>query len=344
MGLGVGFGWGLFKGRRLRTMARCSVLSLVAALVSALVAAPAFAQTLTLAVSHGPVSLPIYVAQHKGYFDREGVKVTTRECSSGRTCFQLLAQGDVQAATASELMVTLNSFKRTDFAIIGTLSTSSHQIKLVARRSAGIHEAAHIKGKRVATVVGTSAQYFLDSWLSFQGIDPASVTTVALEPDQLVSALRRGEADAVAIWEPLASAAMSALADDALPLPSPRVYTQHFNLVTDRKSLKDRAPDFLRVLRALALAERFIATEPVQAQAILRSRLAIGEAEATGYLKEHDFRMRLDQSLISTMESQARWAIRQGRAEARDRPSNFLQTIEPSLLRKAAPASVTLVQ
>ena len=315
---------------------------LVAALLT--LAGAARADELVLAVSRGPVSLPVYVAQAKGYFDATGVAVRLSDCSSGRSCLELMMQGRAQVATAAELAVTLASFKRNDLAIIGTTSTSSHQIKLVGRASSGVRGAADIKGRRVAFVPASSSQYFLDTWVTFHGIDPKDMRKLPLEPDKMVDALSRHEVDALAIWEPHASKAIAALGTDATVLPNPRVYTQHFAIVTDRVQLQGRGAEMSRLLQALMKAERFIAERPAEAAALLQARLQTDAATAAAQLREHDYRIRLDQSLISTMEEQARWAIREKLVEARQRPKSLLHTIEPALLRKADPRAVSLVQ
>ena len=120
-------------------------------------ASRAHAAPLTLAVSSGPVSLPIYVAQARGFFKDEGLDLRLRECASGRECYQWLADGQVELATTSELAVAAGSAAHRDLAIFATISTSSYQIKLVARRSAKIAEAPQVRGKRVGTVPGSSA-------------------------------------------------------------------------------------------------------------------------------------------------------------------------------------------
>ncbi len=298
-------------------------------------------QDLRLAVSRGPVSLLIYVAQAEGYFAREGLAVRTIECASGRQCTQLLGEGQADVATASELMVTLNALEGVPNVIIATISSSTHHIKLVARRDAGIQSASDLAGKRVATVAGTSAQYFLDNWLVYNNIDPQGVTTVALRPDELLSALVRRQVDAIAIWEPIAGAALAALGPQALVLPSPRVYTQHFSLIANRNGIAQREPELLKLLRALDRAQRFIAERPAQARQILSARLAADVAEAS--LAEHDFRLGLEQPLVAVMEGQARWARQQGLVQFPRPTGNLLQSIEPSLLRKAVPGAVSLV-
>ncbi|HEY0820896.1 MAG TPA: NrtA/SsuA/CpmA family ABC transporter substrate-binding protein [Rhizobacter sp.] len=314
----------------------------VAALALHLIAARA--EPLVLAASRGPVSAAVYVAQDRGFFEREGVAVQLRDCSSGRQCLELMRQGQADLATAAELAVVLASFKRHDLAIVCTVSTSSHQIKLVVRRSSGVGGAEGVKGRRVGYVAASSSQYFLDTWVTFHGIDPRDMTQVPLEPDALVDALRLGRVDAVAVWEPQASRAISALGPDALVLPNPRVYTQHFLVVTERPRLQGRSAEVGHLLRALVKAERFIAERPHEAAAALQARLQVDAATARAQLKEHDYRIRLDQSLISTMEEQARWAVREGLVDVRERPASLLHTIEPALLRRVSPRAVSLVQ
>ena len=290
------------------------------------------------------MSLPIHVAHAQGFFQRQGLDVRIRDCPSGRACFELLAEGAADVATAAEVVVTLQSFQREDLAIIATLSASSHQIKLIGRRGAGIAQPAQLRGKRVGTVVGTSAQYFLDTWLLFHEIDPSKATIVPLAPEQTAGALRRHDVDAVAVWEPFASAALTALGDDGLALPNPRVYTQHFNLVTLRPAVTSRRADLVKMLRALMEAQRFIAEQPVKARDILGERLGLAPALAEAQLKEHDYRIRLDQTLVATMSSQARWALREGHVPRTGKRGDALGVIEPALLREVAPAAATVVR
>jgi len=305
--------------------------------------APAFAHELRLAVSAGPVSLPVYVAEAQGYFKSEGADVKALDCHSGRQCVEMLQQGQVDVATAAELLVSLNSFTKADLSIVATLS-SSHQIRVVARRSAGVSQPQDLKGKRVGTVAGTSAEYYLDTWLLFQGVDRSGVTLVPLPADRLAAAMQNHEVDAVAIWEPIASTVADALKDDLAAMPTPRVYTQHFALVTGRHKTVAMDAEIVKLLRALARASQFIAREPATARQILSTRLHITDAQAAAYLAAHDYSLNLDQSLVSTMESQARWALRSGQVTKGDSLVNLLRAIDPALLRGAVPGAVTLVQ
>ena len=305
-------------------------------------ASRAHAAPLTLATATGPVSLPIYVAQARGFFRDEGLDLRVRDCDSGRECYQWLADGKVDVATAAELLVATAGAAHRDLAIIATISASSYQIKLVARRSAKIAEAPQIRGKRIGTVPGSSAQYFLDNWLVYNDIDPSSVTIVGLAPDKLAPALKARDVDAVAIWEPLASTIALALGGDAVTFVSPRVYTQHFNLVAARPAIERHEEDIARLLRALMHAQRFIQEQPEAALSLLAERLHLPPALSAAAMDNQDYRVRLDQSLVTTMQSEARWAARVagGPREGID----VLRAIDPAPLHRVDASAVGLVQ
>lgn len=301
-------------------------------------------QELLLAVSLSAISLPVLVAEGKGYFAAEGVAVRVLECSDGRRCLQMLLDGKAQLATASDMAVTVKSFERNDFSILATFVSSARDVKIVVRRSAGITSAKQLENKRVGTVRGASAHYFLDSFLVFNDVDRAKVGVVALPPDQLTGALERNEVDAVAIWEPHAYRALKALGADGVILPSPRIYTETFNLVADKRTIASRDGDLVKVLRALERAQQFIREKPKQAQSILLDKLKLDQAFVDWAWNDLDCRMALDQSLVTTLEGEARWAVREGHIGADKRIPNFLDFVHPGPLRKAVPGAVTLVQ
>ena len=313
----------------------CSWIFLVIGLV-----APAAADDLRLAVALGPVSLPIYVAQANGYFRAEGVGLVITDCASGRSCFQEQLLGRADMATATELMVVMDSFTSPEAVILASISSSTRHIKLIARRSAGVNSPEGLRGKKIGTVAGTSAEYFLDSWLLFHDIDPADVRVVSMAPQQLADALRRRDIDAVAIWEPEASAAIAALGNDLTVLPNAKVYDQHFCLTAKHGLSYARQGEIIKILRALDRAERFIAEQPSAAAMIGKARLA--DSKNMGSLDEHVFKLSLNQSLVSTMDGQARWARRRGLVPASGPSPNMLSHIEPALLRLVQNTAVTL--
>lgn len=300
------------------------------------------ARPLKIAIPDGPVSLPLYVAFDKRFFADEGLDVVRAWCTSGRACISMLRDGVVDLAASAEFAVATSEAQKSEVAILATLGESARQIKLIASRDAGIVNAADIAGKRVATVAGTSAQYFLDRWLVFQNINPEAIDLKAMDSGELLSAMRHRLVDAVAIWEPEAARVMDALGTSAVRLPSAHVYTQHFCLVAGRQALAQSRESLVKLLRVLARAQRFIVESPLEARSILASRLGVSSAMAERLIGENDFKLALHATLPATMVTQVRWQSSQ-RGEGRGaRTGSPSELIDASLLLSVQPQEVTL--
>lgn len=300
------------------------------------------AETLRIAVSTTPLSLPFYVAQEQGYFAAEKLPVQFSEVIGGHRAFQQLIDGSADLATASETVAMFNSFQRRDFAIIGTFVTTDDDTKIVVRPDADISRPQQLAGRRIATVLGTSAQYTLDSLLISSAIDPKDSRISNLQPEAMADALKRGSVDAVAIWEPYPFQILNAVPGSTL-LPKSAPYVSTFNLIAKRSLLKTRDDDLLRLLRALDRAQQFITRQPVQAQAILRNRLGLEQAFVDWIWPHFNYRLSLEQSLIKTLEGEARWARREGLVKNETMP-NYLEFIYSAPLRQLRASAVNIVE
>ncbi|MDP2805474.1 MAG: ABC transporter substrate-binding protein [Gallionellaceae bacterium] len=295
-------------------------------------------ETLTIAVSKSPLSLPIYVAESQGYFSSEGAQVKLDEVIGGHRSLKKLLDGEADLATASEAVVMFNSFRRNDFAVIATFVSSRDDVKIVVRKEANITKPKHLVGKRIATVVGSASHYYLDTWLLFHDIDPKSVKVVNIHPEGMQAALSKGEVDAVAIWEPYSYNLSKALVGSTV-LPNVGIYDLTFNLIVHKKLMGMRDEELVKVLRALARAQQFIKDEPLKAQAILRTRLQLEQAYIDWIWSRNHYELSLDQTLISTLESEARWARQEGHV-TENKVINYLDFIFIDPLMKALPMAV----
>jgi ABC-type nitrate/sulfonate/bicarbonate transport system substrate-binding protein len=164
---------------------------------------------------------------------------------NGRAAVAQLLHGDVDAATGSETQMLLNSIAEPGIRIILTLAEARYRI--IARQSAGIHRIEDLRGKKVGATVNTSSQYFLREMLRKAGmLLDTDIHFVNLEGPDMPAALKRGDVDAVAIWEPHAQNSLEALGSDAVVLQNTSVYRERFNLNTTARVLQD--PDKRRAL------------------------------------------------------------------------------------------------
>ena len=301
------------------------------------------AEELVIAVARLPLALPFYVAEDQGYFRAQSLTLRIEDCTVGRVCLKRLLDGEVSIATAADTPIVLSSFSSQAFFILATLSSSSNDTKLVARRSAGIAVPRDLAGKRIGTIAGTSAQYFLDAFLLFNGVDRRDVTVVNVTPAGASDAIQKNEVDALAIFEPIAYTAAAALGADGKILPSARINHTTFNLLIDRRIAGVRDAELEKMLSALAQAADFIRQRPFQAQAVLRKHLQLDQNFVDWIWKDYEYRISLDQSLIAVLESQARWAAREGYATGAAAP-NYLKYIYPAPLARVLPVAITVVR
>ena len=94
---------------------------------------------------------------------------------------------------------------------------------------------------------------------------------------------------------------------------------------------------------ALARAERFIASEPQKAQAILRTRLLLDQAYIDWLWPRYRYQLTLDQALLTTLESEARWARQENHVVASQSP-NYLSFIHSAPLRRVQASAVSIAE
>jgi ABC-type nitrate/sulfonate/bicarbonate transport system substrate-binding protein len=133
--------------------------------------------------------------------------------------------------------------------------------------------------------------------------------------------------------------AVKALGSNALVLPRAGGYTETFNLVAHRRLLGSQDTALSKFLRAVERAEQFIQHQPDEAKAVLCKRLQPDQAFVDWVWPNLGFRLALDPSLPSTMESEARWALREVRVKGQSRP-NFLILLHPAPLGGVKPTAV----
>lgn len=297
------------------------------------------ADALRIAASRGPLSLPLFIAQHEGYFAAERLDVTFLDCIGGRRCLRLVLDGKADVATSAEMAVVQESFAHADAAILATMVHASDNLKLVVRRGAGIARSEQLDGRRVGVIVGTTAQYQLELHLLAVGVDPRRVTMVPLQPEEIVAALKDDRIDAAVVWEPYAYTALHGADAVGLRLPLAGGYIENYSLVTRPALLAQREDAVVRLLRAVQRAEEFIQARPAQAQAILRERLQLDQGFVDWVWGGLAWRLSLDQALLSTMEGEVRWAQRERHVVEGARP-NVLTLVHPGPLKAVRPAAV----
>ena len=324
--------------RRMAAVALLACLPWLAGAVAAAADAP-----LTLAVADLPQFSPVLIADIEGYYASEGLTLKVLHCVNGRRCLKHLTDGEAQFAVVGDTPLVMASFGRTPFSVVATIGTTSRDTAMLARTDRGVRTAADLKGKRIGVMRGTTANYFSDALLLFHNISPSDVTTISLSAADPLGPLQRGEVDAAALYQPFRARALQAMGSQVIELASPKLFTITFNLVAAPAAAGGRDEDAVKLLRALQRANRLIAADPARARAILAARLKLEPKLLEAIWGEYDFGLSLGQPLITTLEAQARWAVREGMMPASAMP-DYLDFMRPGPLQAVDRRSVTLVK
>lgn len=248
--------------------------------------------------------------------------------------------GQSEVATNSETQALRASVENPDIRFIFTVAECPYRI--VARRSAGIARLADLRGKRVGTQLDSSAAYFLDSMLRTVGLTEDDVVSVPFMAKTeapltlLPQALRTGQIDAVALWEPQVQRAKLAIGSDAIEFYDPAIYTEKFNLCTtqanlDNPALRQRIVTFVQAL--IAAAQR-LKHEPQVGWRLVAQAAKLDTDTVSSAWPYLNYPGTLAPDLLDIFERQDVWIAKvQGRApRKRDALSKL---IDDSVLREA---------
>lgn len=125
---------------------------------------------------------------------------------------------------------------------------------IVVKNNSALHSIADLKGKKVATVKGSSGQNMVLNALHEAGLPDDSVSFVFTTPSEATLALDNGAVDAVATWEPYVSFAV-AQSGDRIAIDGKNSPVSNYLVATDSAiaSKREQLADFRqRLIRARA--------------------------------------------------------------------------------------------
>lgn len=301
-------------------------------------------EKVTLGVDVSVISAPVWVAENKGYFQSEGLDVKIVDYPSGRTALvDMLERGNLDMVTVAQTPVMYNSFSKNNYAIIAAMACSYEDVLMLAREERGIRTSADLKGKRIGTPAGSSGHFFLGLFLIHTGLRISDITVLDIDAPDLPGALADGRVDAIAIWQPHIHNAQKLLAGETLLLPSKNIYREDFYLVPNKDFIKKNPPALKKFLRAVDRAEVFIHENRDEAIKIVAGRLKINRETIDSFWDSYEFRLFLDQTVLTDLEAEARWAILNEFTHAVKIP-DYLEFIYTDALLAIKPGAVNIIR
>ena len=290
-------------------------------------------------------SSPVLVAENRGYFRDEGLDVKIVEYPSGRTALaDMVSKKNLDVVTVAQTPVMYNSFDSGSYAIIAGMASSYEAgCVLLARKDRGISTVADLKGRKIGTPVGSTGHFFLNLFLTYNGMQIQDVQLVDIDATHLPQALAEGRVSAIAIWQPQAYNARKLLGEKAVILPSRDIYRVDFYLVADKAFLGENTEALKGLVRAVARAEDFITKNREGSIDIVSGRMKMDRGIVAAIWDQYQFRVFLDQAILTDLEAEGRWAIKNRHTKATALP-DYRNIIYPGILESVKPGAVNIIR
>ncbi len=299
-------------------------------------------ESITIGTTPLESSALIYIAEDRRFFTDNGLSGTIRGYDTGASAYNGLLKGEVDIATPAEYPLIGGAFKRERVRAIASIDKVSY-FYLIGRKDRGIKDISDLKRKKIGVVRKTIAEFYLGRFLDLNGINIGQVTLIDVSPSRSEDAIIKGDVDAIVSRPPYISPIEERLGVNAVIWPAQSGQALYAILVGRNDWIAGHPETVGRLLRSLARAEEYIILHPAEAKAILQKKLNLADQNVTKVWSENQFSLSLDQSLITAMEDEARWMIKNNLTNEKQVP-DFLNYIYVDGLKAVKPEAVNIIR
>jgi ABC-type nitrate/sulfonate/bicarbonate transport system substrate-binding protein len=333
---------------KLLVLSLCALLATVLLAVWQLATPPPVARAGALAPIRiaTPVQISagaIFVAEQRQMFAEHQLAVELKRFLLGKQALQAMIGGKADLAVVADTPFVLSILHGQPIAVLGTIYESRKTIAILGRRDHGVHNMASLDGKRVGTVLGTNAEFFLDSMFEAHGVRRAQVHVVGNTPERLPGALRAGEVDAITVWNPDLVRLEQALGSNAVTIYGEDLFVYRFLLVAKQSYIASHQRQLQDLLKTIRQANDVIRDEPDAARALLGKTIGLEPDLLRHAFDPADYTLTLDQSLLLSISAEMRWATEKELAPAGTQP-DYTDYVRGDALSAVAPDANRIIR
>lgn len=277
-----------------------------------------------------------FVAEAIDSWKAAGVDLKVVDFPTGRESMQAVFGGSADFSTSTDTPFIFAALQGLRPIVLANYSRYSRDMKIVVRRGAGIDPKApaSLKGRKIATRVGTSGQYMLAKYLELANLRIQDVTVIDMSPNDMTVALVRGDIDGFAWTGQAAAVALKqsgGKVDVMTQTGLEKVFQSHQLLLTTERVLSSKPELATAAIKAMFAAEERIAKDPKWPE-LIAARVRAPAAEIHEATEAFEFKLGFDERFIDDLVAQAEWAIGAGLAK---RPAGDLRQLLRSLVQVA---------
>jgi len=300
-------------------------------------------ETLTVAMVPTELNALFYVAEAQKLFAANGLQVTLKEdYDSGASAAAGMLKGEADIALAAEFPIVGQVFNKRDITSFGTI-TKYENTYIIWRTGNRIKTIQDLKGKKVGVTLKTISEFYLGRTLDLNGINIQQVTLIDTRAPDSEKAIAKREVDAVATWEPWVAQINQRMGKEVITMPLQSGQYAYWNLVSTSGWINNHPNMIKRLIKSLVQAEGYVASHQSEAKAIVRKRMNFDDAYLEIIWQRYQLSLSLDQSLITAMEDEARWMMKNNLTNQKQIP-DFTDYIYVDGLKAIRPEAVKIIR
>lgn len=255
-------------------------------------------------------AVPI-LAVAKNLFETHGVTVEAKRFDNGPACSEALFTGSADIGSMGDTTAIIALARNPSLRIIACEASGEHRHRLIVKEQSPLNSARDLVGRRIAVKRGTSTYGGLLSYLSANGLSPAQVTLVPLDPSSMPEALASGSIDAFAASEPTPSLG-ELRGGRELATFGGLGNTYPIMLLATERFVTERPDDLRKFLAALREAAALLATDKPAAAAEVAKATGLPPAVAERAMARHTYRVEVDDATLESLRQIAVFLKEQG--------------------------------
>lgn len=326
-------------------------------------AGPALAQKPEIAeidawlVRDPQMSAQFAVADQLGYFKEEGIKVNPRWYIAGTDLPSMWGAGNIHLGTATATMIVPIAASGQAIYSVAPQSdiAGTQQIVLGKKAQEMVKEPRDLEKLKIGMPKGASVTMAIQAMARDTGIDFSQIQFVNLAPPDAVTALAKGDIDAMAGWAPWVFNAVKQAGGKVyftgnqsfIPGKEGPVnwLDVHAGVVVSGKMLKEHPNTLKAVLRALRKATDSINTNREQAVKIVAAQMKMDEALARDIMALNIYSMEMNEQIYKGMGDFVDFLHSLDRIKQKFPPETVLYTrlleeVDPALVKWKSPTEV----
>ena len=264
------------------------IASILLGLVLILSSCAPQAQKVGLKIAVLPIidTLPMYVAQQEGLFEKHGVNVEFVPVSSAPERDQILAAGQADGTINETLAVMAFNKETVQMQVVryALRPTDGHgHFFIIASGQSGITSVDGLKGVEIGVSQGTVIEYVTERILQQNGFSADEIKTLAVPkiPDRM-ALLASGELKAGVMPDPLAALVVG---QGGLVVADDSKYPEYgFSVISFRKAVIDDNPEAVKAfLAAIEDATTLLNADPAKYKNVLSEQKLVPEPLLANY-------------------------------------------------------------